>query len=65
MESDRCDDPSWHPLDTPPGNAIPYVRAALQAFLKANRSHHCRVVGQPLQAGRLVVPAARDASGME
>jgi 8-oxo-dGTP diphosphatase len=33
MEPGKCDELAWYPVDNLPGNVVPYVRAALTAYL--------------------------------
>lgn len=36
MEPDKCDDLNWFPIDSMPGNMIPYVRNAIEQYMKGN-----------------------------
>jgi 8-oxo-dGTP diphosphatase len=36
MEPDKCDDLSWFPVDSMPTNMVPYVRNAIEQYLKGS-----------------------------
>jgi 8-oxo-dGTP diphosphatase len=36
MEPEKCDNLSWFPVDSMPGKMVPYVRNAIEQYLKGN-----------------------------
>lgn len=49
MEPGKCDELAWYPVDNLPSNVVPYVRAALTAYLSGQ--YYSEFGWQPAYAG--------------